>query len=323
MPAYNAEAFVGQGIESLLAQGHRNWELLVADDGSTDRTRAIIDSYPDPRIRKLHNDGNIGQVLTKNRLLKASRGEFITFLDADDYVAPNRLERLVGAFQKDPSLGLCGSNVVRDFNGRLTYLAPIAGSWEEILAIGMPAFPAPAAVMVARRVYEAVGGYREFFNGMCFEDHDWIRRIVQRFPAMNLQDHLYFYRYNPESLGNRAFDTRKLAVGALVEHLARQRIGGRPDELERGDVESVKGYLNALLKKYDREEWKYYVELRRLTELRDPARFVQWLKMLLAGPLTPATWMALVRIVVPVGSGVDRRLIRIRAKISARLASPG
>lgn len=317
MPAYNAEKFIGEAIRSVLEQTHQAWELLVCDDSSTDKTRHVIEAQDDVRIRKYHNSENLGQVLTKNKLLKESSGDFITFLDADDYMAPDRLESLLRAFRSDPSLGLCGSNVVRDFDGRLVYLAQLPLSYHSILRMGAAAFPAPAAVMIRRNVYRAIGGYREFFNGMCFEDHDWIRRIVERFRAVNVPEHLYFYRYNSNSFGNRKFDSKKLAAGELVEYLTYQRAIQGYDDLDGGNVNAVNRKLNSLLEKYARREWEYYVELRRLTELNNNYRFRIWLNMFVECPNRLITYKALVRALIPVGSNIDRLVISVKAWIKS------
>ena len=98
MPAYNAEAFIGQAIESVLAQTNTYWELIIIDDGSSDRTGQIASQYGDPRIRIIRQE-NQGEAAARNIALKNIQGEFLAFLDADDLYLPHHLEVTTGYLQ--------------------------------------------------------------------------------------------------------------------------------------------------------------------------------------------------------------------------------
>ncbi len=104
MPAYNGERYLEQAIDSLLAQTHAAWELVLVDDGSTDDTAAVVHSYSDPRIRYVHQS-NRGQAAALNHGLDLARGEFITTLDVDDWLTPNSLELRVEMLSRRPDLG--------------------------------------------------------------------------------------------------------------------------------------------------------------------------------------------------------------------------
>jgi glycosyltransferase involved in cell wall biosynthesis len=88
MPAYNAEAFIAQAIESVLAQTMTDWELIIVDDGSTDGTPAVTDRYQDPGIRVLRQP-NGGESIARNTALQHMRGSLVAFLDADDVFLPS------------------------------------------------------------------------------------------------------------------------------------------------------------------------------------------------------------------------------------------
>lgn len=95
-PAYNVAPYIGRCIESVLAQTLTDWEMLIVDDASTDETVTIVERYlEDPRIKLLRNEQNMGAGYTRNRALENAQGEWIAVLDADDWYAPQRLERLV------------------------------------------------------------------------------------------------------------------------------------------------------------------------------------------------------------------------------------
>jgi len=100
MPAYNAEAFIGQSVESVIDQSYDRWELIVVNDGSTDRTAEIVSKYPDPRIKLIHQK-NGGEASARNTALRNAQGEFLAFLDADDLFLPNHLELTVGYLQNN------------------------------------------------------------------------------------------------------------------------------------------------------------------------------------------------------------------------------
>ncbi len=95
-PTYNVEPYIAQCIESVLVQTLEDWELILVDDASTDGTVAVIERYlSDPRIRLFRNEQNMGAGYTRNRALENATGEWLAMVDSDDWIAPQRLERLV------------------------------------------------------------------------------------------------------------------------------------------------------------------------------------------------------------------------------------
>ena len=101
MPAYNAEPYIGQAIESVLAQRYHRWELIIVNDGSSDGTAGVVSQYNDPRIRVVHQE-NQGESAARNRALDEMRGEFVAFLDADDVFYPHHLEMTVRHLREHP-----------------------------------------------------------------------------------------------------------------------------------------------------------------------------------------------------------------------------
>ena len=94
-PSYNAERFICQTIESVLSQTFNDFELIIVDDCSTDRTINIVKKYNDPRIRLFVNKSNSGAAYCRNQAIKESKGKFIAFLDADDLWAKDKLEKQI------------------------------------------------------------------------------------------------------------------------------------------------------------------------------------------------------------------------------------
>jgi len=100
IPTYNCETYVGQAVESVLAQTYQDFELIVVDDGSTDNTRQVLEPYLD-RITYLYQE-NQGESAARNRGIQMAQGEYVAFLDSDDLWLPRKLERQVAAMEVSP-----------------------------------------------------------------------------------------------------------------------------------------------------------------------------------------------------------------------------
>lgn len=109
MPAFNAEQLIGESIASVLAQTYPHFELLILDDGSSDKTSEVAHSFQDPRIEVLRHDQNQGLVVSRNDLVSASKGKYIAFLDADDLAEPSRLAAQV-EFLESGAADICGAD---------------------------------------------------------------------------------------------------------------------------------------------------------------------------------------------------------------------
>ena len=108
MPAFNSELYIAEAIESILNQTHRNIELIIFDDGSTDNTRAVIQQYQDPRIVKILSDENYGVVRARNDMIDRASGQYIALMDADDIADPTRIEKQLKSIERG-ECDVCGS----------------------------------------------------------------------------------------------------------------------------------------------------------------------------------------------------------------------
>ena len=102
MPVYNCEQYLIESIESVITQSYQNWELIIVDDGSTDRSSEIIDAYSqkDVRIKAFHKP-NQGVSMARNLALEQMKGEYVTFIDSDDVYHANRLSRMIQVFAQN------------------------------------------------------------------------------------------------------------------------------------------------------------------------------------------------------------------------------
>lgn len=114
LPVYNGEEFVAQAIESVLAQTFTDFELVISDNGSTDRTRQICESYAarDSRISYFYSKENLGAAPNFNRVFELSSGEYFKWVAHDDIIAPDFLARCVDVLERDRSVVLCFTDVV-------------------------------------------------------------------------------------------------------------------------------------------------------------------------------------------------------------------
>ncbi len=112
IPVYNREELVGRAIRSVLAQSYRDFELLVVDDASTDRTAAVVQSFDDSRLSYIRLPENGGNAVARNAGVRRARGELITFLDSDDEFLPGFLAGMEATFSKlDPQIGFVWAGI--------------------------------------------------------------------------------------------------------------------------------------------------------------------------------------------------------------------
>lgn len=119
MPAYNTERFIGEAIDSVIAQTEPDWELIVVDDGSTDATAAVVAGIEDGRIRMMKQP-NAGVSAARNTGMESAGGRFVLFLDSDDRMRPDALRRLGAAQDASPDICVAyGDWVFVDEGGRV------------------------------------------------------------------------------------------------------------------------------------------------------------------------------------------------------------
>jgi glycosyltransferase involved in cell wall biosynthesis len=177
MPAYNVAWCVGRAVDSVRAQAFRARELIVVNDGSTDGTRALLQSYGGA-ITVIDQE-NRGMSAARNAGIRKARGTYVAFLDADDWWLPEKLSRQVELMQSRPEIGFCSTAArVEDGDGRLLNIWRCPNGSTEILATLFARNAAIAggssAVMVRKELLDRVGLFDESLRG--FEDPDlWMR----------------------------------------------------------------------------------------------------------------------------------------------------
>src|SRR5437879_7530784 len=139
LPVYNAERYLPEALDGILAQTFRDFEVIAVDDCSTDRSLALLRSVRDPRVRVATNLTNLGAYATCNVAIRMARGELVANHDADDTSRPERLARQVAWLDRHPEIALVGANAeIIDEQGRVLdvsrcNLEPMAIKWALLL----------------------------------------------------------------------------------------------------------------------------------------------------------------------------------------------
>jgi len=264
MPAFNAEKYIAEAIESIISQTYTNWELLIADDGSADNTQQIISEYEkkESRIKTNHNSENIGYLRTCNKLFKLCKGDYITFQDADDWSDPNRIKKQLNVFLKDASLGICGTwakyynlegAIIKDKITETEHEGISTKILERSQFCG-------ASIMIKREVIDKVGVYKDFFHRIGNEDYDWSMRIVEQFKAANIPEFLYNVRVTTGSVSKRIGSCRKFFSDKIAVFLALERLTYDCDSLNSNSQALLNKYIESLEEPFIKDKSKKFRE---------------------------------------------------------------
>ena len=201
MSVYNGEKYLRPAIESILNQTFSDFEFIIIDDGSTDESAAIINSYNDARIRLIQQE-NKGLTLALNVGLRAARGKYIARMDADDISHPSRLARQLAYLSQHSEVGVLGTAVqIIDDSGNASGKSRYPTSHEVIrwhLCFNDPIMH--PTVMMRRGVVIRAGGYNA--DMVTAQDYDLWRRLSNVTRLANMNDVLLFLRRHKNSVSS-------------------------------------------------------------------------------------------------------------------------
>ena len=211
MPAYNSELYISEAIQSILNQTYRNIELIIFDDGSSDKTRQVIQGFTDPRIIKVLSDQNYGVVRARNEMIDRTTGKYIALMDADDIADPTRLEKQVSVLETG-KYDLCGSAqwVLDEGTGR------IKKSKDRFSDADLRALLA----VYCSLCNSAMTGKAEIFKRFKYdtsiltsEDYYlWVQMAAAGFRFLNLPERLITYRRYPAQTSSIHLEKFKLTT---------------------------------------------------------------------------------------------------------------
>lgn len=168
IPVHNGQRYLGRAIDSVLVQTFPDYELLIVDDASTDRSLNVAQGFADPRIRIVHNDRNMGMVRNWNTCISLARGEFISILHQDDFYLPDYLQREHELMSRDSRMGYVYSACwIVDSSGRaLRLLRPFTSDhvwsgFEEFKRHILEDYSQFPTIMVRRKCFSRIGKFDE------------------------------------------------------------------------------------------------------------------------------------------------------------------
>jgi glycosyltransferase involved in cell wall biosynthesis len=260
IPTFNRGWILREAIDSVLAQDHGDYELIVVDDGSTDDTRAILGAYGRQIIAL--RQPNRGVSAARNRGIAESRAQLVAFLDSDDVWLPQKLTRQVAFFQSNPEALICQTEEtwVRDgvrLNPKKRHQKPAGMIFEPSLALCLVS---PSAVMIRKPLFDTVGLFDERLPAC--EDYDLWLRISCRYPVFLIDDPLIIKRGGHQDQLSRAAGLDKYRIRSLKKLIDSQTLS----EIQTGAaVRTLKQkcaiFANGCRKRGRKDEAKYYEEL--------------------------------------------------------------
>ncbi len=228
---YNHEKFIGPCIESVLQQTYPNWEQIIVDDGSTDRTAEIIRGFSDSRIRYFHQENRGIEALAEsyNRALTRSAGHLIAILEGDDLWPPDKLSTMVPAFDDVKIVlgygavaelsnnGMWAGKLGRAVRGRkklpraILFNDPVGSATHYMLrADGVDLIP-PSTVVIRRSALESIGGF-QYVSDLCVVDYPTFLRLSL---SGNFSYNAEVMGYRRRHLGSATFQNlTRIAMGA-------------------------------------------------------------------------------------------------------------
>lgn len=233
LPCYNAERYLPQCLDSLLAQAYRDFEIVAIDDGSEDATPRLLAEYSarDPRIRVSRNESNLGIIRTLNRGIDQSKGAYVARMDADDQAEPLRFHVQVAFLDAHPDVDLVSCSVrLIDTGGRVTgerrawVTRPSACRY-------LTAFAPPLAhgATMARRACIETFKYSMDPRALHTEDYElWTRLVRAGRRLANVPELLYRVRISPESVSARNDRVQVQNFITCVQAHLREETGQEP-----------------------------------------------------------------------------------------------
>ena len=222
MSIYNGEKYLRKSIESVLNQTFTEFEFIIVNDGSTDSSPEIIESYDDERIRLINNKENIGLTKSLNKALKKARGEYIARQDADDISSPSRLALQHEFIEKNHGVALLGTGIyVIDEEGKELEKRIMPPNPKKSLLKGNRLIH--GSVMFRKSVIDELGAYNEILKYS--QDYELWLRISKKYGVRNLAAPLYKLRLHSGSILSKkvgeqqmyAVLARKIAMHKLKE----------------------------------------------------------------------------------------------------------
>lgn len=223
IPAYNSENFVSRAISSVLSQTHKNIECLVIDDGSTDNTAAAIEKF-EGNVN-YHYQENAGAAAARNKGIEIAQGEFVAFLDSDDYWVSTKIENQLEVFKLHPELALvCAASgfhtddetAIKHIQSNIPLKPQCLNIYKDFASLFKAPYIGLPSVIVRTQVLREVDGFSNDLETA--EDLDLYFRICWHHKAARIEQKLTYLHALESSLGNRmrSYSDNLLVIDRLL-----------------------------------------------------------------------------------------------------------
>lgn len=191
IPTYNRAHLIGRAIQSVLSQTFQDFEIIVVDDGSEDNTKEVVRGFADGHVRYFRHNENRGGSAARNTGIRASRGEYIAFLDSDDEWNPRKLERQLRVLRAASStvvLVFAGLRNVNSQGRELFRCCPSPGVVVDRSQLFTACFVSNSAILTRKTALVEVGGFDDRLS--CWQDRDLWLRLFGRYQLVGIPDDL-------------------------------------------------------------------------------------------------------------------------------------
>lgn len=223
MSVYNGEKYLKEAVESILRQTFQDFEFIIVDDGSTDKTSEILNSFDDLRIKVIKNSQNLGLTKSLNKAIEIAKGKYIARMDADDISLPHRLEKQIEFLEKNPEYAMIGSSYYKiDDEGTTLSLVSVLTADSQIKeGLDKQNWFCHGSAIIRKDALLKVGTYNEKFKYA--QDYDLWLRISEFYSLANIEEPLYCWRTSPTSISiEKESEQRYYANLAILEAQGRR-----------------------------------------------------------------------------------------------------
>ncbi len=270
LPVFNGEKYIRESVKSILCQTFKEFEFIIIDDGSTDKSVEIIKSFNDSRIKLLRNNENKGIIFSLNKGIEEATGKYIARMDGDDIACPERLKIQFEFMERNPETGICGTFVKRFGSILRRGLLKLPVSNEEIKANSLffCSFVHPTVMFRKEVMTKSSLKYSEYFKSV--EDYNlWVEMMSKGVKTANIPIPLLNYRISDFSIsGNIFFNRDKLQKRfELISEIQKKAFNNAFPRME------FEPEIHGLIYKM-----KFHTEFLKIADIRNIAK---WLKKLI------------------------------------------
>ncbi len=212
MSVYNGEKYLQEAIDSILGQTFKDFEFLIINDGSTDKTGEILESYNDPRIKIINNEKNIGLTKSLNKGLRSARGEYIARQDADDISAPERLEKEIEFLEMHQNYAVVGTfaKIINKNSEVLSFLERPIEDLKIKEFFKKDNCIVHGSSMIRKACLSDIGFYNELM--LRSQDYELWLRLSKKYRLANIAKYLYMWRKHNDNIEAKFIGEQKIFV---------------------------------------------------------------------------------------------------------------